>query len=413
MDIFYRISEYLFNSKRSLRVLTTPDKVVITGFRLALRNAAFRADADCAVTKHTIVRDVVLNNMFVEPYPMKYIMDVFRHAQRRYFALLRFRRRLQFMFGRAYNVDTDLVLNPLDSISPAHRLQLIENRTRYTFRLSDLATITTTALGHSSEMFSIPQKVRNPYTNVPFSLTSLMIIFMTLEQSTLQTPILLRLFAEAGYNLFRFELKYSSILRNHAVDEFLRTATNEQKHYYIRDMFETFEEETKTIRVHPSFPIDKIVSGLETLLALYLRAHYCFTPVERMHYRAQLKQGISSFVALNPIWGRLIIVEPNQETQPDEVITEDQDPRLRNYSVVVVRTRNNFLSHASLNGQWIDVVFTQPFQRAGEKGGRPPKKKRKKRSPPSSRGYFAPPRSVVRQHQNDEDSTNPDVRWFI
>ena len=387
---------------------------MITGFRSALWNAVFKDSADTATTKYAIVRDVVLNNMFVEPYPMKYIMDVFRYTQRRYFVLLRFRRRLQFMFGRAYNVDTDLVLNPLDSIAPTHRLQLIENRTRYTFRLSDLAAITTAALGHSSEMFSIPQKVRNPYTNVPFSLTSLTIIFMALEQSTLQTPLLLRLFAEVGYNLSRFELKYNSILRNYAIDEFLRSATSDQKHYYIRDMFHTFEEETKTIRVHPSFPVEKIISGLETLLALYLRAHYYLTSVERMHYRGLLKQGIRCFVALNPMWGRLIIVEPDQDMkQDDELITEDQDDRLRNYSVVVVRTRNDFLSHASLDGQWIDVVFTEPFERVTKKEGRRRKKRRKKRTQPSSAGYFAPPLPAVHQHQNVEDSVEPDVQSLV
>ena len=362
MNIFCDIVDF---SLEDISFQVSPsERIILDGFRNSIRACIWRQDryTSHAFLKYDVLKTVVLNNLFVETNLRNLIISLFGKAQRSYITLLRVRRKMQFKYGRRYSANTDMSLCPLDTLQSKMLIYLIENNTRYTFRLSDLAVICTTALGHSGDMFAVPKKIRNPYTNIPFSITSLIIIFMALEDSSLKTPLLFRLFADSGYNLSTMELKFDTILRENAIDDFLETSTHDQKHYYINEMFQAYERNFAGIKVHPSFPVTKISEGLGYLLPLYLRSTYSLSQNTRSYYRGSLKNKIKRFAKLNPTWGRLIIVQPDMQIKKGHrILTEENDPSLANYSVVVVKTRDDMDGYASLDGQWVDVVFKNAF----------------------------------------------------
>lgn len=358
MDIFCDIMRFFLQNV--INKVSFAEQIVLSGFHNSMCACISRQrfQTSYASLKYDILKTSALNNMFVETRLKELILDLFGKSQKTFIVLLRMRRQMQFKYGRRYSASVDMSLTPLDMLQPNLLIDLIENSTRYTFRLSDLGVIATTALGHSEDMFAMPKKIRNPYTNIPFSVTSLVIIFMALEDSSLKTPILFRLFADSGFNLSVMELKFDSILREHAIEDFMKAATHEQKHHYIHEMFGMYEREFAGIRVHPSFPVSKMSEGLGYLLPYYLRSSYSISPNTRSHYRVALVNKILHFVRLNPTWGRLIIVQPDINMKVGRrIITEEQDSSLANYSVVVVKTRNDLDGYASLDGQWIDVVF--------------------------------------------------------
>ena len=362
MDIFCDIMGFFLQDV--INRVSSAEQIVLIGFRNSMHACISwrRCQTSNAFLKYNVLKTSALNNMFVETELKNLILDLFGKSQRRFIALLRMRRKMQFKYGRRYTANTDMSLTPLDTIQPNLLLHVIENSTRYTFRLSDLAVICTTALSNSDDMFSVPKKIRNPYTNLPFSVTSLVTIFMTLEDSSLKTPIIFRLFADSGFDLSVMELKFDSILREHAIDDFLKIASYEQKHHYLFEMFQTYEREFTGIKIHPSFPVPKICEGLGYLLPLYLRSSYSLSQNTRSHYRGVLRNKILHFVGLNPTWGRLIIVQPDIHIKAGRrVITEEHDSSLANYSVVVVKARNDMDGYASLDGQWVDVVFKNAF----------------------------------------------------
>lgn len=374
MNIFCDIMDFFIRD--AINKVSSAEQIILTGFRNSMHACISqrRCQTSNAFLKYDVLKKSALSNMFVETKLKDLILDLFGKSQRGFIALLRMRRKMQFKSGRRYAANTDMVLTPLDTIQPNLLLHIIENSTRYTFRLSDLAVVCTTALGNSNDMFSLPQKIRNPYTNLPFSVTSLVIIFMTLEDSSIKTPILFRLFADSGFDLSVMELKFDSILREHAIEDFLKIASYEQKHHYLYEMFQTYEREFTGIKIHPSFPIPKICEGLGYLLPLYLRSSYSLSQNIRSYYRSVLRDKILHFVKLNPTWGRLIIVQPDIHIKAGHrVITEEQDSSLANYSVVVVKARNYMDGYASLDGQWVDVVFKNAFTTA-------PRSKRRKKS---------------------------------
>lgn len=374
MDIFCDIMGFFL--QEVINRVSSPEQIILTGFHNSMRAciSRHRRQKSNAFLKYDVLKKSALTNMFVETKLKELILDLFGKSQRRFIALLRMRRKTQFKYGRRYSANIDMSLNPLDTLQSKLLIDLIENSTRYTFRLSDLAVIATNALGNSEDMFAMPKKIRNPYTNMPFSLTSLVIIFMTLEDSSIKTPILFRLFADSGFNLSTMELRFDSILREHAIEDIMKSATHEQKHHYIHEMFGMYEREFAGIKVHPSFPASKISEGLGYLLPYYLRSSYSLSPSTRSHYRATLLNKIFQFVRLNPTWGRLIIVQPDAEMKVGRrVITEEQDSSLANYSVVVVKTRGDLDGYASLDGQWVDIVFKDAVKV-------PPRSTRRKRS---------------------------------
>ena len=137
-----------------------------------------------------------------------------------------------------------------------------------------------------------PQWPRNPYTNAPFSKTTLIIVHMALRASRYRIPTLLHLFADVDYDLSLFEMRYEGILKEYAIVDFLRNAGTARLYESIREMFAAYESDLKELRVHPTFPHESVVVALKDTLDLFLRAKYACSFFERAAYRHRTKKSL-------------------------------------------------------------------------------------------------------------------------
>ena len=65
-----------------------------------------------------------------------------------------------------YNNETDLYLNKLSTFKDKYKIVLLENNTRYHFRISDLVNYWIESLNNSQCLFSKPLVLTNPHTNL-------------------------------------------------------------------------------------------------------------------------------------------------------------------------------------------------------------------------------------------------------
>jgi hypothetical protein len=87
------------------------------------------------------------------------------------------------------------------------RMQLIENGHKYTFELFELKKITITPFNYSELDIPILLKVRNPYTNKPFSEHNVYNIYFKLMQNYM-VPVSFHLYINSSMNMFLLKSCY-------------------------------------------------------------------------------------------------------------------------------------------------------------------------------------------------------------
>ena len=133
--------------------------------------------------KFTILKVSILDNIFIKDEDIEFYLNTFNLSQRCYHGFCLFARIIKLKKAKIYDVDTDLYRNKLCLLSPNIITKIYDdnNRTIYNFRISDLISIINNSLSNSSEFFAEPLKIKNPYTNLPFTVAQLYTVYFVLN----------------------------------------------------------------------------------------------------------------------------------------------------------------------------------------------------------------------------------------
>ena len=111
----------------------------------------------------------ILNNTFYSEQIRNHIETIFCKIKRIDQILNRFVRNYKWKKSKTFDNNVDLCMNDLALYRTHTLIVIMEDRVKYTFRLSDIMKIIHNALTHHYEMFADPQTIKNPYTNKPIS----------------------------------------------------------------------------------------------------------------------------------------------------------------------------------------------------------------------------------------------------
>ena len=259
-------------------------------------------------SKFSVLKSSVLFNMYIDQARKESMLEIFMKAQRTYHGFARFALLYKVKHSKIYNVDTDLYFNSLDSLSDKIITHIYDDKTRviYKFRISDIISITKAALSNAPGFFVEPLSIKNPYTNVPFTISQLYHLYFVIKDSSYIIPSLFHHFFEVDFNLDSFSNNYECVIRDESLKIFLKTSTQDQKFLHIMKMITHYEDYIININIHPEFPSNKLVEGLSPFLKDYLYGVYSLNPTLRFLARRRLKTSLSLFNKLNPTYGRKI-----------------------------------------------------------------------------------------------------------
>ena len=118
-------------------------------------------------------------------------------------------------------------------------ITILEKNVIYKFRISDLINIINKSLSHSLDFFADPQTIKNPYTNLPFSICNLYNIYFKIKNSNYNLPILFHQFFVSNFEIVHFKNNNESLIRDKTIHYFLNKSTLNEKYIYILKMFYT------------------------------------------------------------------------------------------------------------------------------------------------------------------------------
>ena len=233
--------------------------------------------------KFRSIQTILVKNPFISIKARNDVLEFFSSAQRFYHSLRLFACIVKRKQCKKFECDMDLLMNPLNETRPSHRITIYENSTAYEFKLGDLETLANKRLSHSPSFFADPQPLTNPYTNLPFSLPNLYRIYFKIRETCLSFPILLHRLFLCGFDLDTFMATSEVEIREFAIKDFCRNASEKQKHRKLSAMLYL----NRRLAGHDSRILSSknTIDKVKHLLPHYLTYRYSLNPT--LKFRAE------------------------------------------------------------------------------------------------------------------------------
>jgi len=195
---------------------------------------------------------------------------------------------------------TDLYMAPFE---PHHvTMSMLVDGTKYVFRIQEIQRTVLTALEMADAMFATPVLPKNPYTGIPLSHWALYRIYVSVRLSPVELHPLFKYFADVGFNIKLFLMKYESLLRERHIAEMLRNLTPIEELFDVRNMIDLVND-----RGNYNFPYVYPPEVSRPWLKLYYNHMYSMNAHYRTYSIHQLINTIKSYMnnlqyVLPPAW---------------------------------------------------------------------------------------------------------------
>ena len=179
-------------------------------------------------------------NGFLKKEDKEIISELFFKAQKIYFAFVKFSFLYRFKKASLFEMKQDLFYNSFDKFPISQKITILHENKRYIFRLTDLIQCWKKALTHNEDLFPVVQNLKNPYTNLPFKNYNLYNIYYRIYFSSFQIPFLIQEFFNLNFNKNHFLTKFSIILKDIAIINYVDTAYIQELCDDIQTMFNLY-----------------------------------------------------------------------------------------------------------------------------------------------------------------------------
>ena len=285
------------------------DKLVKHYFLQNMKNKSYDIYTEFIEHKFFVMKKLLSkNNTFIQNNRND-LFDIFEKSQRFIFGIYALKKHWRLKKLQNHDYNKDLNFNSLDDINENRKVSVMENDVRYTFSLCDIVNIINNSLAFHDKFFSVPSIIKNPYTNIPFSKSSLIKIYCAFKSSPYRTPILFERFYDCFFDIHDFEKNNEPLIREHNIKCFIKTESTVEKIECIKNMLRYFNKtqpsENKII-IDSEFPENRLILIFQKFLHIYLNI-LSLSSLVRIKNKNLLIIALKRFHSENPIFGRKIM----------------------------------------------------------------------------------------------------------
>jgi len=304
------VNNYFINQ---LNISYQHNKLYYNAIKL-IYNIYFLPYKNILKNKFYIFNIIILKNKNIFNFEKEFFLLEFYKAQKTYSAFRKLAIIYKFKYYKKFEIDMDLCFTKFSDLNTSILITLLENNIIYKFRLSDLINIINKSLINSPDFFASPHEIRNPYTNLPFSLSNLYNIYFKLKKSNLIMPILFDLYFRSNFNLDKFKNENECFIRDKYIDYFIKSGSINEHYEYIMKMFYVYHNFIY-FTIHPLFPKKSIAKVFKSYLKSFLLREYSLNPNIRDKYHIHLEYKLALFSQLNPDFGKKIWIKKRRNNQ--------------------------------------------------------------------------------------------------
>lgn len=204
-------------------------------------------------------------------------------------------------------IDNDFSLNPIDKNS-RFTICIFQNNSAYYFKIHDLIQIIKSRLENCEDYFCASLPILNPYTNIPFSKSTLYNIYFFIKFNTMIHQELFDIFFRCNFSLYDFKENYATVIVSKYIHSYVSNSPCNSLWKGINKMIDfinkRLKKPAKKITIEPEFPRHIIVDTLRPYYELYLQFQYTRDNTNFYNQKQSFFYKIEIFIANNPNFGR-------------------------------------------------------------------------------------------------------------
>lgn len=250
-----------------------------------------------------LYEEKILNNTKVSEERRLKLEEMFIFVKKTINNLNTFVKKIKYDKLTVYPIDTDLYLNPLDEIGEDKRIKIVENKTIFHFRLSDLISSMYESITHNEGLFSEPCELRNPFTNIEIRKHNLYNIYFKMLETSYIIPPLITEYFMLGFDIDEFAVKNSCKLKDLTIQKYYLDLTTGEKFEECLNMFYEYKNYINgyTIRSNISFYRKRlVVLRLNQFIYNYILSSYTYNPDLKRKIMARNKSNLLEYITRVP-----------------------------------------------------------------------------------------------------------------
>jgi len=241
----------------------------------------------------------LLDNIFYSEANREDILNIFCTIQRTANAISRLKYMYRFNKSRIYNTE-DLYMNPI-SIESRGTLTLLQNGTKYIFHIRELIHTMNSCLSHCCHFFADPIICKNPYTNLPFTKSSLYNIYFAIKGSSFLMPTLFHRYFLSSFNYETFFIENGELVNEEYLKTYVENYCLDNVYSHVKDMY---SEHHMRFYIHKTFPKDVLFETMKPYLKLYFSSNFSMNVHKKRVTFDLLHKKLYAFVKFNPNFGK-------------------------------------------------------------------------------------------------------------
>jgi len=230
-----------------------------------------------------------------------------------YFEAKRLKNRLHsflkiYLWKKAINseIQQDLYMNDLTTYNDKFLISILEKNTIYKFRLSDIVNLWMLSLKKTDQLFVVPMKVKNPYTNIEFSKSTLYNIYLKILDTGFIIPSLITSHIQYELDIKMFTIRNYPELKELAILTFMREGSYIEKYEHIINMLHDYRRDINyyTMSSICSNTVQKrAVKIFSNHLFLYLESKFSCNPMIKAESNKRVKEKLKKLLEDEPLFG--------------------------------------------------------------------------------------------------------------
>ena len=258
--------------------------------------------------KYNKVRDILFTFMISEPDKNEFI-EIFFKCQKAYFGFLKLKHIIDIKKSNICTSEYDLSMsNKLSSLKNHSIIDIYENYTIYKFKTSDIINIINKSLSNHERFFLNPHVIKNPYTNTPFTASSIYHIYFFLNESPYNMPMLFDMFIKSRLNIVDYIFKNEHFINEYLMDNHINTLNDNEIYKEIKKMIKLKNKSLKiNITIDDEFPRHILIDAFKIFYKYHYISMYSFNEHKRFVHFFKLNKKLIAFNKKCKLFGRKYI----------------------------------------------------------------------------------------------------------
>jgi hypothetical protein len=264
----------------------------------------------------------LLNNIFVTGKMYEDVVNMLSDIQKFIHAIIRFKSIWRYKHAKTYNTD-DLYLNPIEP-TEKNSFIIIQNNTKYVFRLRELIGIIKTSLSNCCHYFPNPLCCKNPYTNLPFDKSMLYNLYFAIRESNYTMPVLFERYFRINFDKENFILSCEELINEEYLKTYVENNCLDDIFLHVREMF---KQHKFRYTIHNNFPKDKLIDIMKPYLNLFFISQFSMNRMKKADAFRVLHRKLHRFIDFNPQFGRrkvrMVTLNPFSSSKKCEYVFDE------------------------------------------------------------------------------------------